>query len=313
MHGRRISHANSGSLGQVVSSLVPLAQSSTSAVLQSEELRERFDPSVCANHGERERLDSPTLASPSALQAKEIRNVQSRKCVRTAAAEGLRGPAGELPHLEAIQASFGHHDVRSLQAHVGGEASRASKAIGANAYAIGNKVAFAQQPDLHTVTHEAVHVIQQRKGVQLPGGVGRAGDGYEVEADKVADLVVQGQSVEGLLDRSCEANGHTGSTLQLQETSASSAEPSGSSGTSEVTAEEYLKNKGPFWPSFYQRMKSHLALVLGENEEAWKSINDVEGDLEVIDGVLNDASAPRSLVNELSDMRGQLTKWMAAT
>jgi Domain of unknown function (DUF4157) len=51
--------------------------------------------------------------------------------------------------------------------------------MGATAYATGDRIAFAGAPDLHTTAHEAAHVVQQRAGVSLPGGVGQAGDAYE--------------------------------------------------------------------------------------------------------------------------------------
>ncbi len=120
--------------------------------------------------------------------------------VHEKAAAGVAGSGGALPHQEAIQASFGKHDVSGVKAHVGGEAAKASEGIGAQAYAMGNDVAFAGSPDKHTAAHEAAHVVQQRGGVQLKGGVGQAGDAYEQHADAVADLVVQGKSSEGLLD-----------------------------------------------------------------------------------------------------------------
>ena len=91
--------------------------------------------------------------------------------------------------------------MSNVQAFVGGGASVACQSIGAQAYATGNKVAFASNPDLHTAAHEAAHVIQQRGGVQLSGGVGKSGDTYEQHADAVADLVVQGKRAEGALDR----------------------------------------------------------------------------------------------------------------
>ena len=54
---------------------------------------------------------------------------------------------------------------------------------------------------VHTVAHEVAHVIQQRGGVRIAGGVGTAGDAHEQHADAVADLVVRGASAEALLDR----------------------------------------------------------------------------------------------------------------
>jgi hypothetical protein len=130
------------------------------------------------------------------LQAVEADPVQER-----AAAGVASGSGGPLAHKDQIQASFGRHDIGHVEAHVGGEAADAAADIGARAYATGNQVAFATQPDLHTAAHEAAHVVQQRGGVQLKDGVGRAGDAYEQHADAVADRVVAGQSAEGLLDQ----------------------------------------------------------------------------------------------------------------
>ncbi len=120
--------------------------------------------------------------------------------VQEAAAEGTRGAGGPLPHLDRIQPAFGQHDVGGVQAHTGGAAAAASQAMGAEAFATGNHVAFAGAPSLHTAAHEAAHVVQQRGGVQLAGGVGQEGDPYERHADAVADRVVQGQSAADLLD-----------------------------------------------------------------------------------------------------------------
>lgn len=115
------------------------------------------------------------------------------------AARGVVGSGSSLPFMHAIQTSFGGHNVSGIEAHVGGDAASASTAIGAEAYATGNHVAFRNSPDLHTAAHEAAHVIQQRGGVQLKGGVGQAGDEYERNADAVADRVVRGESAEHLL------------------------------------------------------------------------------------------------------------------
>jgi hypothetical protein len=103
------------------------------------------------------------------------------------AAQGVAGGGGPLPHGDTIQQAFGHHDVSGVEAHVGGAAETASRGIGAEAYATGNHVAFAGAPSLHTAAHEAAHVVQQRRGVQLNGGVGQAGDPHEQHADQVAD------------------------------------------------------------------------------------------------------------------------------
>lgn len=136
----------------------------------------------------------------------------------SAAVHGLSGPAERLPFLDAIQASFGRHDISHVHAHVGGAAADASAAIGAEAYASGDGVAFRQAPDLHTAAHEAAHVVQQRAGVSLKGGLGQEGDAYEQHADAVADLVVQGRSAERLLDRhAAGAEGSHGDAVQRKQ------------------------------------------------------------------------------------------------
>jgi hypothetical protein len=120
--------------------------------------------------------------------------------VGEAAAAGVTGGGGRLPHLDRIQASFGAaHPVTGIRAHVGGEAAAACDTIGATAYATGQRVAFREQPDLHTAAHEAAHVVQQAAGVRPKGGVGQAGDVHEQHADEVADRVVRGESAADLL------------------------------------------------------------------------------------------------------------------
>lgn len=138
-------------------------------------------------------------ASPEGPAAASGGNAAENDVPRLARA-GVSGSASELPHLGSILRAFGRHDVSRIEAHVGGSAARASDAIGANAYATGNHVAFRSAPDLRTAAHEAAHVVQQRGEVQLDGGVGRAGDRYEQHADAVADRVVRGESAEALLD-----------------------------------------------------------------------------------------------------------------
>jgi len=135
----------------------------------------------------------------------------SPESVQAAAQEGTAGSGGPLPHLAAIQHSFGAHDVSNVHAHTDSRAVQASAAMGAEAYASGSHVAFGKSPDLHTAAHEAAHIVQQRQGVSLEGGVGKAGDSYEQQADAVADKVVAGQSAEGLLG---SASGGGGAAVQ---------------------------------------------------------------------------------------------------
>ncbi|HVV81640.1 MAG TPA: DUF4157 domain-containing protein, partial [Kofleriaceae bacterium] len=134
--------------------------------------------------------------------------------VHAAAATGISGSAGRLPHFDAIQRSFGRHDVSGIAAHTDGAAARGAQAMGAEAFATGDHVAFAGAPSLHTAAHEAAHVVQQRAGVHLKGGVGEVGDAHEQHADAVADLVVRGESAEGLLDHYAGAGAAAASPVQ---------------------------------------------------------------------------------------------------
>lgn len=143
----------------------------------------------------------------------------SAETVQQAAAEGTAGSGGSLPYLGQIQQSFGaEHDLSSVQAHVGGPAADAAGKMNASAWASGSTVGFASQPSLHDAAHEAAHIVQQRQGVSLSGGVGQAGDRYEQHADAVADRVLKGQSAADLLASTGPGQGGTGPAVQRQET-----------------------------------------------------------------------------------------------
>jgi hypothetical protein len=120
--------------------------------------------------------------------------------VQGAAARGLATPAARLPFADTIQRAFGRHDLSSVKAHAGPDAAASAGEMGAQAYATGDHVVLGKGADLFTVAHEAAHVVQQRQGVHLKGGVGEDGDAYEQHANAVAEAVVSGQSAEGLLD-----------------------------------------------------------------------------------------------------------------
>ncbi len=144
--------------------------------------------------------------------------------IHEAAARGVSGSGVVLPHAEKIQHAFGDAvDVGSIVAHVGGAASGANEQIGANAYARGNHVAFKTAPSLHTAAHEAAHVVQQRAGVQLEGGIGKSGDQYERQADAIADRVVQGRSAADLI-QGASSHGVAQSAVQKEETAPSPAQ-----------------------------------------------------------------------------------------
>ncbi len=109
------------------------------------------------------------------------------------------GSAGTLPHLDRIQESFGDYDVSGARAQVGGEAADAAAGMNARAFTAGDKVGFAEAPDLHTAAHEAAHVVEQRQGISLKAIDGGKSDVHEQHADRVADAVVAGESAAPIL------------------------------------------------------------------------------------------------------------------
>jgi hypothetical protein len=97
----------------------------------------------------------------------DVHAAAARGVVHAAAARGVATPSQPLPFGEQVQRAFGGHDVSGVQAHVGRDATASADAMGAQAYATGNHVVLGGGADLHTVAHEAAHVVQQRSGVQL--------------------------------------------------------------------------------------------------------------------------------------------------
>lgn len=132
---------------------------------------------------------------------------------------GASGAAEKLPFLDTIQKSFGGHDISGIQAHGDRRAGAAAQALHANAFTSGLHVGFARPPSLRTAAHEATHVIQQRAGIHLAGGIGGVRDEHERHADAVANRVVRGESSQPLLDnyvRRASPGRTAGDALQLE-------------------------------------------------------------------------------------------------
>ena len=154
--------------------------------------------------------------APIQLSAVEASRAGSGAEFVQVAQAGVRGSGATLPHFDAIQRAFGSHDVSHVQAFTGAAAASACRTIGAQAYATGDRVAFAGAPSLHTAAHEAAHVVQQRAGVALRGGVGEVGDAYERHADAVADAVTRGRSAQALLDAPIHGPGVDSASASVQ-------------------------------------------------------------------------------------------------
>lgn len=170
-------------------------------------------------------------AQSATVQAKSwlpFRGGQGQKlsdaAVHQTAARGIAGPNVALPYLSIIQRSFGRHGISGIRAHLDEAATASAQKLGASGFAMGQHVAFAGQPDLHTAAHEAAHVVQQRGGVHL-SAVGQAGDRHEQHADAVAARVVNGQSSEALLDSYCRQDAPQSAAGVVTQAKAESARP----------------------------------------------------------------------------------------
>lgn len=119
--------------------------------------------------------------------------------VMATAALGVSGVGQELPFRRDMEAAF-ECSFADVRVHSDAAAVRTNRLLGAEAYTFGNQIALASaSPSRGLIAHELAHIVQQRAGVRLQGGVGAAGDGREHQADAVAGAVAAGRSVAGLL------------------------------------------------------------------------------------------------------------------
>jgi len=88
-----------------------------------------------------------------------------RKAAGDSAREGFGGSGSSVPHLRAMESSFGV-DFSGVRAHVGTpQAKAAAHDLGAEAYAMDGQVAFRDaNPSQAVVAHELTHVLQQGHG-----------------------------------------------------------------------------------------------------------------------------------------------------
>jgi hypothetical protein len=143
---------------------------------------------------------APTPPTPPAPPAAAPAAPELAAPIAQLAAGAAAGADAPLPHLEQIAAAFGDHDVARIRVATGGTAAAAARALGAHAFAFGETIAAAGPLDLRAAAHEAAHVVQQRAGLALPGGMSTPGDASEREADAVADAVARGASAAPILD-----------------------------------------------------------------------------------------------------------------
>ena len=137
--------------------------------------------------------------------------------VISTAKSAFSGGGSAMPHQQKVESSFGT-DMSSVQAYTGPAAAEACDSLGAQAFTMGNKIAFKEaSPSVGLVAHEAAHVVQQSQGVSLSGGVGKPGDSYEKHADAVSSAVTSGKSAAGMLQKKADGGGSAvqASTVQM--------------------------------------------------------------------------------------------------
>ncbi len=111
---------------------------------------------------------------------------------------GFANGGHEIPHRKEMEQSFGM-DFGHVRAHSGEAATQANGALGSQAYAMGNQVAFkTASPSPALVAHELTHVVQQTQSPSFKsdGGVDTSG---EAEAEAVEAAVASGKPAQTAL------------------------------------------------------------------------------------------------------------------
>lgn len=153
--------------------------------------------------------------------------------------EALRaaGQPLDTPTRGFMERRFGH-DFGRVRVHTEARAGEAASALGARAFTSGHDIVFGAgeyaprtEPSLRLLSHELTHVVQQRAGVRLAGGVGRVGDAYERQADAAASRIMRGRTAEAALGSAGgkfgtgAPTGEAAGALQLQSAAATPAGP----------------------------------------------------------------------------------------
>ena len=166
-------------------------------------------------------VPGPAWSAPRLAATAPLRFALQRKCDSCATEEErplqrkAAGPWEEhATHIEqpsgggeplqpALSARFERrlgHDLGSVRIHRSAAADASARGVNALAYTVGDDIVFRAghyDPDSRAgqrlLAHELTHVVQQRGGQQRPG-VSAPGDAAEIEADRMSDALVGGQS-----------------------------------------------------------------------------------------------------------------------
>jgi hypothetical protein len=123
---------------------------------------------------------------------------------------GVVGRGGGAPMDKALRSQMESRlgqDFGDVRVHTDGAASESAKAVGAQAYTVGNEIVFGSgkydpgsTAGQKTIAHELTHVVQQKAGpvdgTPAAGGirVSHPADRFEQEADSMAEAAVQRQA-----------------------------------------------------------------------------------------------------------------------
>ena len=119
------------------------------------------------------------------------------------------GRGGGMPMDPALrgqmESSLGQ-DFGDVRVHTDQAASDSARAVGAQAYTVGNEIVFgsgrydpASTAGQKTIAHELTHVVQQKAGpvdgTPAPGGISISdpGDRFEQEAERASERALQRQ------------------------------------------------------------------------------------------------------------------------
>ncbi len=133
----------------------------------------------------------------------EIQSQEDRSPVHDVVGKGGGSPLDEGTR-SSMESRFGQ-DFSDVRVHTDAQASASAEAVGANAYTVGNEIAFrgghfdtSSPTGQRTLAHELSHVVQQRSGpvdgTEAAGGIRLSdpSDRFERAADATADQVMSG-------------------------------------------------------------------------------------------------------------------------
>ncbi|MDP5279077.1 DUF4157 domain-containing protein [Sphingomonas sp. DG1-23] len=177
---------------------------------------------------------TPVHPSAGIIQTKSADAREARPAAPPIAYDVARAPGRPLdPAARTFMEARLRHDFSSVRVHAGTQAAYAARAVDARAYTLGQNIVFGQgeytpgtTEGTRLLAHELTHVVQQRQGISLKGGIGQIGDAYERHADAVADAVVADRPAATLLaNRPRGGSGAGGAAIQRQQAPAAASVP----------------------------------------------------------------------------------------